>query len=90
MTIRLGLKTAEDFLKSYTKQKNGRYRLVTNYISIYVSEVIIIDARRTKIKTKVNTNYRSAYQYTTYFLDNKEVISDSNNSREEYSYWIKN
>ena len=66
------------------------YRITqgTNFISIYKIKLIIFKNGCAKSVTKVEKNYRSIYQFTTYFDKlGKEIIDDDNNTRTELKYF---
>ena len=90
--IELG-KSLSDFNKGYYCLKGNDtsvIRRVTSYISTRTRYITKIDNRRVKVLTKVRTNYGTPYEYTTYFLDDKEIIDYDNNTLKERHYWLNN
>ena len=68
------------------------FRIVrfSNYISLQYIKVVFNDNGFSKATVKVDTNYRSKYQYTIYFDNNGDVIrSEDNNTHSERNKWIE-
>ena len=62
----------------------------SNYISMQYIKIVYSENGFSKATVKVDTNYRSKYQYTLYFdnAGNEIKVGDTNSTRLERAKWL--